>query len=110
MNHVYNRERVESMCAFLWPGRRSHRFLLEGTLARDHVSVSRTLCGALIFPSIASLAGRLLFQRVPSSLQRTVLVSAFFLGSHGDQSSAGQGLVSLSLNSAYTKLKTTDFQ
>lgn len=66
------------MRVFLFPGRRLHRVPLEGTLARDHLSVSRTLCGALIFPSIASLAGRLLFKRVPSNLQRTVLVSAFF--------------------------------
>lgn len=47
----------------------------DGAGAGDHLSVSRTLCGALIFPTIASLVGRLLFQQVSSSLQRTVLVS-----------------------------------
>ncbi|RXM94158.1 E3 ubiquitin-protein ligase MARCH5 [Acipenser ruthenus] len=44
-----------------------------GGYASDHLSVSRTLCGALVFPSVASLVGRLLFRRVPSNLQRTVL-------------------------------------
>lgn len=47
----------------------------DGPTARDHFPVSRTLCGALIFPSIASLVGRLLFGRMPSNLQRTILVS-----------------------------------
>lgn len=47
----------------------------DGPGAGDHLSVSRTLCGALIFPTIASVVGRLLFQRMSSSLQRTVLVS-----------------------------------
>lgn len=47
----------------------------DGPGAGDHLSVSRTLCGALIFPSIASLVGRLLFGRMPSNLQRTILVS-----------------------------------
>ncbi|CAL8276207.1 unnamed protein product [Merluccius merluccius] len=60
-------------------GRRMHHIPLEGTLTRDQLSISRTLCGALIFPSIASLAGRLLFQRVPSSLQRTLLGGIAFV-------------------------------
>lgn len=47
----------------------------DGPGAGDHLSVSRTLCGALIFPSIASVVGRLLFRRMPSNLQRTILVS-----------------------------------
>lgn len=47
----------------------------DGRIARDHFPVSRTLCGALIFPSIASLVGRLLFRQMPSNLQRTILVS-----------------------------------
>lgn len=47
----------------------------DGPGAGDHLSVSRTLCGALIFPTIASVVGRLLFRRMSSSLQRTVLVS-----------------------------------
>lgn len=48
---------------------------VDGPGAGDHLSVSRTLCGALIFPSVASLVGRLLFRRVSSNLQRTVLVN-----------------------------------
>lgn len=47
----------------------------DGLIARDHFPVSRTLCGALIFPSIANLVGRLFFRRMPSNLQRTILVS-----------------------------------
>lgn len=45
----------------------------------DHMSVSRTLCGALIFPSVASLVGRLLFRRVSSNLQRTILGGIAFV-------------------------------
>lgn len=50
------------------------RIPVEGSYGGDHLSVSRTLCGALIFPSIANLVGRLLFRRVTSNLQRTILV------------------------------------
>uniref|UniRef100_A0A3P9IXI4 E3 ubiquitin-protein ligase MARCHF5 n=1 Tax=Oryzias latipes TaxID=8090 RepID=A0A3P9IXI4_ORYLA len=45
----------------------------------DHISVSRILCGALIFPSVASLVGRLLFRRVSSNLQRTILGGIAFV-------------------------------
>lgn len=55
-------------------GRSLPRIPAEGSYGGDHLSVSRTLCGALIFPSIASLVGRLLFRRVTSNLQRTILV------------------------------------
>ncbi|KAA8594397.1 hypothetical protein FQN60_005231 [Etheostoma spectabile] len=51
----------------------------DGFGAGDHLSVSRTLCGALVFPSIASLVGRLLFRRMSSSLQRTVLGGIAFV-------------------------------
>lgn len=60
-------------------GRHLPRQPTEGANAGDHLSVSRTLCGALIFPSIASLVGRLLFRRVPSNLQRTVLGGIAFV-------------------------------
>uniref|UniRef100_A0A452HJA1 E3 ubiquitin-protein ligase MARCHF5 n=1 Tax=Gopherus agassizii TaxID=38772 RepID=A0A452HJA1_9SAUR len=49
--------------------------LAESRPQSDHLSLSRTLCGALVFPTVASLVGRLLFRRVDSSLQRTILVS-----------------------------------
>ncbi|XP_077353130.1 E3 ubiquitin-protein ligase MARCHF5-like isoform X2 [Festucalex cinctus] len=42
--------------------------------AERHVSVSRTLCGALVLPWISSLLGRLLFPRVASNLQQTFLM------------------------------------
>lgn len=65
----------------LSPG--SSRYLprvpVDGPGAGDHLSVSRTLCGALIFPSIASLVGRLLFRRMSSNLQRTVLGGIAFV-------------------------------
>lgn len=51
----------------------------EGSYGGDHLSVSRTLCGALIFPSIANLVGRLLFRRVTSNLQRTILGGIAFV-------------------------------
>lgn len=56
-------------------GRSLPRVPAEGSYGGDHLSVSRTLCGALVFPSIANLVGRLLFRRVTSNLQRTILVS-----------------------------------
>ncbi|KAL7846755.1 hypothetical protein SRHO_G00217350 [Serrasalmus rhombeus] len=60
-------------------GRPLPRVPADGGYGGDHISVSRTLCGALVFPSIASLVGRLLFRRVPSSLQRTVLGGIAFV-------------------------------
>ncbi|KAL6096343.1 uncharacterized protein ACO6RY_05691 [Pungitius sinensis] len=51
----------------------------EGVSAGDHLSVSRTLCGALIFPSVASVLGRLLFVRMPSNLQRSLLGGLAFV-------------------------------
>ncbi|TDH02464.1 hypothetical protein EPR50_G00173020 [Perca flavescens] len=63
------------------PGGRRYvpRVPADGFGAGDHLSVSRTLCGALVFPSIASLVGRLLFRRMPSNLQRTVLGGIAFV-------------------------------
>uniref|UniRef100_A0A672NXB5 E3 ubiquitin-protein ligase MARCHF5 n=1 Tax=Sinocyclocheilus grahami TaxID=75366 RepID=A0A672NXB5_SINGR len=55
------------------------RIPVEGSYGGDHLSVSRTLCGALIFPSIANLVGRLLFRRVTSNLQRTILGGIAFV-------------------------------
>ncbi|XP_051764469.1 E3 ubiquitin-protein ligase MARCHF5 [Ctenopharyngodon idella] len=60
-------------------GRSLPRIPAEGSYGGDHLSVSRTLCGALIFPSIASLVGRLLFRRVTSNLQRTILGGIAFV-------------------------------
>uniref|UniRef100_A0A3Q2PCR1 E3 ubiquitin-protein ligase MARCHF5 n=1 Tax=Fundulus heteroclitus TaxID=8078 RepID=A0A3Q2PCR1_FUNHE len=55
------------------------RLRAERRGAGDHLSVSRTLCGALVFPSIASLVGRVLFRRVSSNLQRTILGGIAFV-------------------------------
>ena len=41
----------------------------------DPVSATRVLCGALIFPTMAVLFGKLLFQPVRSNLQKTLFVS-----------------------------------
>lgn len=60
-------------------GRPLPRVPAEGSYGGDHLSVSRTLCGALIFPSIANLVGRLLFRRVTSNLQRTILGGIAFV-------------------------------
>nr|XP_057912927.1 E3 ubiquitin-protein ligase MARCHF5 isoform X2 [Doryrhamphus excisus]XP_057912928.1 E3 ubiquitin-protein ligase MARCHF5 isoform X2 [Doryrhamphus excisus]XP_057912929.1 E3 ubiquitin-protein ligase MARCHF5 isoform X2 [Doryrhamphus excisus] len=45
----------------------------------DHLSVSRTLCGALVLPWISSLLGRLLFRRVTSNLQQSILGGVTFV-------------------------------
>ncbi|XP_033844954.1 E3 ubiquitin-protein ligase MARCHF5 [Periophthalmus magnuspinnatus] len=55
------------------------RVPVDGPSSGDHISVSRTLCGALIFPSVASLMGKLLFHRVSSNLQRTALGGIAFI-------------------------------
>ncbi|XP_073685254.1 E3 ubiquitin-protein ligase MARCHF5 [Garra rufa] len=60
-------------------GRALPRVPAEGSYGGDHLSVSRTLCGALIFPSVANLVGRLLFRRVTSNLQRTILGGIAFV-------------------------------
>ncbi|XP_028273653.1 E3 ubiquitin-protein ligase MARCHF5 [Parambassis ranga] len=55
------------------------RVPVDGLSSGDPPSVSRRLCGALIFPSIASVVGRLLFRRVSSNLQRTILGGIAFV-------------------------------
>uniref|UniRef100_A0AAY4E424 E3 ubiquitin-protein ligase MARCHF5 n=1 Tax=Denticeps clupeoides TaxID=299321 RepID=A0AAY4E424_9TELE len=60
-------------------GRPLPRIPSDGGFGGDHLSVSRTLCGALIFPSIANLVGRLMFRRVTSNLQRTILGGIAFV-------------------------------
>ncbi|CAL1568077.1 unnamed protein product [Knipowitschia caucasica] len=54
------------------------RVPVEGTNSGDHISVSRTLCGALLFPSVSSLTGKVLFPRVSANLQRTILGGVAF--------------------------------
>ena len=86
-----------------------HRILLDRNFTREHLSVSRTLCGALVYPSIASLTGRLFFQRIPSSLQRTILVSAYYISEVGVVNRVHPGSeASLSLNAV--TFNTTEWQ
>lgn len=75
---VFELIQAKIICVFP-PGNSRYlpRVPVDGPGAGDHLSVSRTLCGALIFPSIASLVGRLLFRRMPSNLQRTILVKFY---------------------------------
>lgn len=51
------------------------RIPAEATPLADHVSATRILCGALVFPTIATIVGKLMFSSVNSNLQRTILVS-----------------------------------
>lgn len=60
-------------------GRAMQRVSADGANSAEHISVSRTLCGALIFPTVASLVGKLLFHRVSSNMQRTVLGGIAFI-------------------------------
>ncbi|KAJ7305230.1 hypothetical protein JRQ81_011141 [Phrynocephalus forsythii] len=60
-----------------------HVPLPESRYQSDHLSLSRTLCGALVFPTIANLVGRVTFRRVNSSLQRTVLGGIAFVAIKG---------------------------
>uniref|UniRef100_A0A8D0GFV6 E3 ubiquitin-protein ligase MARCHF5 n=1 Tax=Sphenodon punctatus TaxID=8508 RepID=A0A8D0GFV6_SPHPU len=57
--------------------------LAESRYQSDHLSISRTLCGALVFPTIANLVGRVMFRRVNSSLQRTILGGIAFVAIKG---------------------------
>jgi E3 ubiquitin-protein ligase MARCH5 len=49
----------------------------------DAVSVTRTFCGALVFPSVAAFLGNALFDGVDSQLRRTALGGATFLAIKG---------------------------
>jgi len=42
----------------------------------DPVSFTRTICGGLILPTIATIFGKLLFQRINSNFQRSIIVSS----------------------------------
>ncbi|CAF91014.1 unnamed protein product, partial [Tetraodon nigroviridis] len=50
------------------------RIPAEASPLADHVSATRVLCGALVFPTIATIVGKLMFSSVNSNLQRTILV------------------------------------
>ncbi|GAB5578612.1 E3 ubiquitin-protein ligase MARCHF5 [Prionailurus iriomotensis] len=52
------------------------RIPAEANPLADHVSATRILCGALVFPTIATIVGKLMFSSVNSNLQRTILQPA----------------------------------
>lgn len=49
----------------------------------DPISATRVLCGALILPTVATIAGKLCFSQVASNFQRTLLGGIMFLGVKG---------------------------
>lgn len=57
------------------------RHVLQSTLPpmSDPISVTRTFCGALFFPTIAAFLGATLYDHVPSQLKRTLLGGATFI-------------------------------
>lgn len=74
---------ISSMMPALGTGRPVPRVPAEASYQGDHVSISRILCGALVFPTIANLVGRVMFRRVSSNLQRTVLGGITFVAIKG---------------------------
>lgn len=48
----------------------------------DSISATRILCGALLLPSVATVFGKVLFERVQSNFHRTLLVRQDFIN-HG---------------------------
>lgn len=49
----------------------------------DPVSFTRTICGGLILPTIATLFGKVLFKRVNSNFQRSIIGGIAFIGLKG---------------------------
>ncbi|XP_075216439.1 E3 ubiquitin-protein ligase MARCHF5-like [Lycorma delicatula] len=49
----------------------------------DTVSATRVLCSALLFPSVATVCGKVLFDNIPSNLQRTLLGGIAFIALKG---------------------------
>lgn len=52
------------------------------TLA-DTISATKVLCGALILPTVASVLGGVIFESIPSKVQRTILGGITFLAVKG---------------------------
>ena len=49
----------------------------------DPLSITRTFCGALFFPTVASFLGETLYEQYPSHLQRTILGGLTFVVAKG---------------------------
>ncbi|KAK2166411.1 hypothetical protein LSH36_39g02067 [Paralvinella palmiformis] len=60
-----------------------HRIPADTTPLTDPISATRVLCGALIMPTIATIFGKLLFGRVNSNFQRTLLGGIAFIAIKG---------------------------
>eukprot|EP00063_Salmo_salar_P034858 XP_014009693.1 PREDICTED: E3 ubiquitin-protein ligase MARCH5-like isoform X3 [Salmo salar] len=75
----------------IFPGQKGHigigcpvpRIPAEASPLADHVSATRILCGALVFPTIATIVGKLMFSSVNSNLQRTILGGIAFVAVKG---------------------------
>uniref|UniRef100_A0A3B3CQZ8 Membrane-associated ring finger (C3HC4) 5 n=1 Tax=Oryzias melastigma TaxID=30732 RepID=A0A3B3CQZ8_ORYME len=68
---------------FVWIGCPVPRIPAEASPLADHVSATRILCGALVFPTIATIVGKLMFSSVNSNLQRTILGGIAFVAIKG---------------------------
>lgn len=55
----------------------------EANPLADHVSATRILCGALVFPTIVTIVGKLMFSSVNTNLQRTILGGNAFVAIKG---------------------------
>jgi len=51
-----------------------HRVPADTAPLSDPISVTRVLCGAMIRPTIATIVGKIVFGKVESNLQRTLMV------------------------------------
>ena len=51
-----------------------HRVPADTTPLSDPISVTRVLCGAMILPTIATIVGKIMFGKVESNFQRTLMV------------------------------------
>ena len=49
----------------------------------DPVSFTRTICGGLVLPTISTIFGKLLFQRINSNFQRSIIGGIAFIGLKG---------------------------
>ncbi|RZF47213.1 hypothetical protein LSTR_LSTR004922 [Laodelphax striatellus] len=49
----------------------------------DTVSATRVLCGALLFPTVATICGKIFFDNIPSNIQRTLLGGITFIALKG---------------------------
>ncbi|KAL4231600.1 E3 ubiquitin-protein ligase march5 [Mactra antiquata] len=74
-----------SLLKYLFPNDSAHlaRIPAETTNMSDPIEITRMLCGALILPTIATTAGKILFGNVTSNFQRTLLGGVAFVGIKG---------------------------